>query len=177
MNTATPVIDPPRWQDVRVVARLIIVIGLPGAAKTTVARRLAAQARAYRFNADEWMAALGAGPWDAAVRDRVEALQWKVAQDLLTVGTSALIEWGTWTRAERDRLREGARRLGARVELCVVDAPDAELWRRVTTRGMEDPPITREQITQWRSLFQAPSPAERAMYDHIYRGEDIDLAR
>lgn len=147
---------------------LIVVCGLPGSGKTTIARELAVTTPAYRFNADEWMGALGTNLWDAPVRDRGETLQWRVAQELLTLGTSVVIEWGTWSRAERDALRAGAHDLGVRSELCVVDAPDEELCRRISARGLEDPPITQDQIIQWRMLFERPSTDELALFDYVH---------
>src|SRR3546814_13800619 len=54
------------------------------------------------------MDALGVNLWDADVRASIEALQWGVAQDLMRLGTSVIIEWDTWGREERDVLREGA---------------------------------------------------------------------
>lgn len=41
--------------------RLILVCGLPGAGKTTLARRLADEVPAVRLSGDEWMVALGIG--------------------------------------------------------------------------------------------------------------------
>src|SRR3546814_8668133 len=54
------------------------------------------------------MDALGVNLWDADVRASIEALQWGVAQDLMRLGTSVIIEWDTWGREEREVLREGA---------------------------------------------------------------------
>lgn len=77
---------------------------------------------------------------------------------------SVVVEWGSWSRYERDELREEARRLGASAELHVVDAPDEELWRRISARGREEPAITLDQVRTWRALFEAPTPEELALY-------------
>lgn len=63
--------------------RLIVICGLPGSGKTTLARQLATEHGGVRLCPDEWMAELGVNLWDGAFRDRVEALQWALAQDLL----------------------------------------------------------------------------------------------
>src|SRR4051794_37583246 len=96
---------------------LVVICGLPGSGKTTHARVLERELPAVRFCPDEWMRALGISLHDEARRDRVEQFQWTLAKRLLSLGQSVLIEWGTWGRSERDRLREEARALGARVEL------------------------------------------------------------
>src|SRR5208282_4573232 len=90
-------------------ARLIIVCGLPGSGKTTLAKRLEATLRAIRFCPDEWMGALSLDIYDEGKRAKIEALQWKFAQSLLALGLTVILEWGTWGRSERDTLRAGAR--------------------------------------------------------------------
>ena len=97
--------------------RLIIVCGLPGSGKTTHAEQLAALHGGFRLSADDWMGVLDINLWDGDARDRIERLQWELAQDLLRRGQTVIIEWGTWGRSERDALREGARARGAAVEL------------------------------------------------------------
>jgi predicted kinase len=104
-------------------ARLIIVCGLPGSGKTTLAKRLEESLPAVRLAPDEWMDALSIGLYDEESRARIEALQWKFGQELLKLGLAVIIEWGTWGRSERDTLREGARMLGAAVELHYLSAP------------------------------------------------------
>lgn len=113
------------------------------------------------------MSALGVDLWDAAMRERVEALQWLLAGDLLRVGVTVIIEWGTWGRSERDVLRVEARKLGASVELVYLDVPLDELWRRIQARGMEDPPIKRSDLDTWARTFQPPDEAEIRLYDRV----------
>jgi predicted kinase len=149
--------------------RLILLCGLPGSGKTTVATALARDLPGLRLSPDDWLAALGVNLWDSACRDRVEALQWTLAQDLLALGLTVIIEWGLWGRDERDRLRERARALGAAVELRYLDVPVDELWRRLQARDLEDPPIRRDDLLRWAAQIQAPDDDELALYD---RAED-----
>lgn len=62
-------------------------------------------------------------------------------------------------------MRRGARVLGAAVELHYLSAPLEVLFDRVKSRGMENPPISREELSQWQQLFQAPTAEEMALYD------------
>ena len=146
-------------------ATLIILCGLPGSGKTTLGQALDGRLRAIRFAPDEWMHALALDYYDEERREKIEALQWTLAQQLLALGLIVIIEWGTWGRSERDALRVGARALGAAVELDYLAAQPDVLFERIQRRGMEHPPIAREALTRWHELFQAPTPEELALYD------------
>ena len=150
--------------------KLIVICGLPGSGKTTLARQLAGEVGAVRLCPDEWLSDLEIDLWDEDVRSRVETLQWKLAKDILRLGTSVIIEWGVWAREERDRLREGARELGAAVELHYLDVPLDELWRRIKARNETGDPsaatIEREHLEQWsEQFFQPPTEEERSLFD------------
>jgi predicted kinase len=145
--------------------RLIIVCGLPGSGKTTHAKLLEGSLSAIRFSPDEWMDALALDLYDEDRRSKIEALQWKLCQELLTLGVTVIVEWGTWGRSERDALRLGARALGAAVELHYLSAPADVLFDRIQRRGLENPPIRRHQLLQWVEKFQAPTSDEMTLFD------------
>ena len=146
-------------------ARLIIVCGLPGSGKTTHARRLETDVGAIRLCADEWMEALAVDLWDETMRAKMEGLQWQLGQQLLALGLTVIVEWGTWAKSERHILRVRARELGAAVELHYLTAPVDVLLDRIQRRHMENPPITREQLLHWADVFQTPTQEELALFD------------
>jgi predicted kinase len=149
--------------------RLILVCGLPGAGKTTLARRLADGIPAVRLCPDEWMASLGFDLYDEVGRDRLEAQFWRLAQDLLRLGQSAILESGFWLRSDRDEKRLGARALGAAVELHYLDVSLDERWRRIERRNAEGSwhtvPITRSQLEHYERFFEIPERAEMDLFD------------
>jgi predicted kinase len=111
------------------------------------------------------MEALEIDLYDSTARERIEALQWKLAQHLLRLGQTVIIEWGTWGRSERDALRTGARALGAAVELHFLDAPVNVLYERIRLRNMESPPIQQDDLVKWNEAFERPTPEEMALFD------------
>ncbi len=151
------------------VGRLVIVCGLPGSGKSTVAKRLESEYGGVRLCPDDWMDALRIDLFDVAVRARIENLQWSLARRLLELQQVVVIEWGTWAREERDALREGARALGAAVELHVLDEPVEVLWERVGRRGPEKRvgrrALTRADLESYGTSFQRPNEDELRLYD------------
>jgi predicted kinase len=150
-------------------ARLILTCGLPGAGKTTLARQLAANRGAVRLTKDEWLTALGSSPWDTPTREKVEQELWRLAQELLRLGLSVVLDFGLWARSERDEMRSAARGIGVAVELHFLDITADELWRRIEARNSRPPwgnyPIRRTDLDGWLAVFQAPDAAELALFD------------
>ena len=149
--------------------RLVVITGLPGSGKTTRAMEIARTLPAVRFCPDDWMMASGIDLWDAARRAQIEAFQHTLAFDLLATGIHVVIEWGTWSRAERDALRDAARSIGASVELHHLTASTDELWRRIEQRDREgrwgSRSITRQELDEWTAIYEVPTPEELATYD------------
>jgi predicted kinase len=150
-------------------ARLILICGLPGAGKTTLARALAAEVSAVRLSPDEWKHALGIDYYDEDGRVRLEAQLWVLAQELLGLGMNVILEHGFWARSERDELRGAARAMGVPVELRYLPASVDELWRRLAVRNQEarpgTAPIARDDLERWAQQFEAPSAEELALFD------------
>ena len=149
--------------------RLVVITGLPGSGKTTLATALARSSSAVRLCPDDWMMASGIDLWAADVRSRVEEFQFGLAMDLLRAGRTVIIEWGVWSREERDALRDAARSVGAAVELRFTSAPVDELWRRIVARDLEgrwaSRSITRAELDEWATIYEPPTDEELATYD------------
>ena len=147
----------------------MLTCGLPGAGKTALARQLAADRSAVRLTKDEWLWALGSTPWDTPTREKVEHELWRLAQEILRLSLSVVLDFGLWARDERDELRSVARGLGVGVELHYLAVPTDELWRRIEARNAEPPwdryPIGRADFDAWLRVFQAPDAAELALFD------------
>ncbi len=164
---------------------LFITCGVPGSGKTTLALRLEAEQHAVRLTADEWLHelypnesddALNADlplverlQWVNAHRPLVERIQWALALRTLALGVNVVLDWGLWTREERDRYRTEAQERGVRVVVCVLDASRDELARRLKDRNAALPAGTfriDEALLDYAvERFERPTSAELALYD------------
>jgi predicted kinase len=149
---------------------LYMLCGLPGSGKTTRAKELEAAGEGILVSADDWVCRLYPDDAEAAARDErkghVEQVQWELVERLLGGGISVILDWGVWTRAERDHYRERARDLGATVQVVFVDTPIETLQERVAERNRSLPSgtfsISGEELDEWAAIFEPPSHEEMA---------------
>ena len=144
------------------------MVGLPCSGKTTLARRLEYQHSALRLTLDEWHLRLfGQDAEDPEHNSRhriIETLQWDVARRALALGTNVILDFGFWTREEREDYRSRAKQLGASSEVHFLDVPDDELLRRLAQRNTQSSVlafhIPEEMMKPWIAFFQKPMPDE-----------------
>ena len=147
----------------RTVAKLFLIVGLPGAGKTTLAKALAAERRALRLTPDEWVIALFGGRDDVR-RWVLEARLLSLAFEALRLDTSIVLDFGFWGRDERSALRWLARAAGVECEVVYVAVDRATQLVRIAHRQATTPdqtfPMTEAEVDTWRAQFQAPDQAE-----------------
>ena len=151
--------------DAHLPPTLYMLCGLPGSGKTTRAKELEAAGEGVVLNADDWVWRLYPDDAEAAARDerkgRVERVQWELVERLLRGGISVILDWGVWTRAERDHYRQRAHDLGATVRIVFLDVPIETLHERVAQRNRSLPTgtfrISAEELDEWAASFEPPS--------------------
>lgn len=146
---------------------LLLMCGLPGAGKTTLAKRLEVERCAIRLTPDEWILALGLDPYDEPRRSLVEGIQWDVARRALALGTSVILDFGFWSRRERDDFRFRAAALGVGFEIHFVNASRDELLARLQARnaspGAGDVIVDSAELDKYIAWFEPPAPDENAI--------------
>ena len=153
-------------------ARLWLVCGLPGAGKTTRARQILADTAAVYLTPDDWIVGLGVSLVDYEFRFGLQDLMLELAGQVLRAGASVVVEFGSWSRDERERIRQVAVSAGAATELHFVDAPLDELVRRVRSRGGPDAEaLASDVLLATHDRFERPTPDEIALFDR-YVGPD-----
>jgi hypothetical protein len=94
-------------------ATMLLMVGLPGAGKTTRAKELAATHHALLLTPDEWMIPLFGESMADGKRFVLEGRLISVALQALRLGTSVVLDYGLWGRDERSALRWLARSAGS----------------------------------------------------------------
>jgi predicted kinase len=151
-------------------ATMTLLIGLPGSGKTTLAKQLEVERAALRLTPDEWMSSLFNTNEHEGKRWVLESeLLWGVAARTLALGNSVILDYGCWSREERELFRTRSEHLGARTELIVLDLPLKIIWQRLEARNALAPTATfqvsRQELDSWDKLFERPAPDELAGYD------------
>lgn len=150
------------------MATLHLMVGLPCSGKSTLARTLEHEHAALRLAPDEWHIRLfgqdAEEPEHQARHTLIETLLWEVARRALALGVNVILDFGFWTRAEREDFRSRAKRLGASSEVHFLDVAEDELLRRLThrnaQRSLQTFCIPEEMMRPWFALFQKPTSDE-----------------
>ena len=149
------------------MATLHIMVGLPCSGKTTRAKQLEAELPALRLTPDEWHLRLFGQDAEAPEHDErhgaVESIMWQVARRSLALGVNVILDFGFWSREERDGLRAQARALGVGFEMHYLALPEEELLRRLRARNRERGScfvISEQAMRGYMALFQPPTEQE-----------------
>ena len=145
-------------------ATMLLMVGLPGAGKTTRAKELAAVHRALRLTPDHWMIPLFGDSMADGKRFVLEGRLISVALQALRLGISVVLDFGLWGRDERSALRWLARSAGAACQVVYLPVDEDVQLARIAHRQATAPHQTflmsKADVDQWREQFQVPDAAE-----------------
>lgn len=125
------------------MATLHLIHGFVSAGKTTFSRTLEVKTSAIRFTLDEWIVKLYGHnpPADkfAEYSDRVCNLIWQLTEQLLDLGQDVILDFGFWSRADRDEARKFAQSVNAEVKLYSIYCSDEVMKQRTKLRNKNLP--------------------------------------
>lgn len=158
--------------------RLILLAGLPGSGKTTIAREL--EARGFlRICPDERVfeqhGHYGRDFPRGSYKIRERPILAEVAAELraaLAAGRDVVLDHGLWTLDERQEWRQVGKDTGAVVTLVYLPASHDELWERIKERNastFDDPNamfFSEDDLRRHAGRFVAPGPDEQHVVCH-----------
>jgi predicted kinase len=146
------------------VPALILMVGLPGAGKTTRAKELAAANHALRLTPDDWMAPLFGDGMADGTRFVLEGRLISVALQALRLGVGVVLDFGLWARDERSALRWLARANGAACRVVYLPVDKDVQLARIAGRQQAEPhrtfAMSEADVDRWRIQFQVPDAEE-----------------
>lgn len=150
------------------MATLYLMVGLPCSGKTTRAKELENELSALRLTPDEWHVSLFGHDIHDPDHDKrhniIEERLWEIAIRALSLGTNIILDFGFWSKEEREYFRWQAKKIGARSEIIFMDVEKEELMRRVRVRNenLTDSIhyVPEDMMMSWIGLFQKPDVNE-----------------
>ena len=150
--------------------KVYLMCGKICSGKSTHARELRKEHRAVVLSVDEITLALfgqDAGEKHDDYVARAEAYLYRKSLEIVESGISVILDWGFWTKEERDYARQfyGSRNIP--YEFHYIDVDDAEWHRRLEKRNAA---ITRGELdayyvddglaAKFAAIFEKPEPGE-----------------
>ena len=155
------------------MAKVIMTCGRICGGKSTYARRLQAEGNAVILSIDEITLSMfpeGAGELHDTYAGRAERYLLNLSLQILKTGTDVILDWGLWTRAQRERLRVFYTEHGMEYEIRYLQVGKAEWERRIRKRNAgqkEDPSVyyvDEGLLRKVESLFEEPSADETDVF-------------
>jgi predicted kinase len=148
--------------------RVHLLAGLNGSGKTTYARRLQVELPAVRFTQDEWMVRLCQLSYDdpgyAGVVRLCREQIWETALQVLSVGTDVVLDWNSWSRAQRAEWAAKARDHGYLAVVHYLNVPLETAIGRAELRAASNTPgayaLTATEVRHLQTIFEEPGPGE-----------------
>ena len=152
------------------MAKVIMTCGKICCGKSTYARRLREERNGVILSIDEIMLTLfpeGAGEMHDTYTLRAEKYLLNLSLQILTRGTDVILDWGLWTRAQRERLRGFCAEHGIDSEIHYLRIPQDEWERRIRKRNAARDPEQPDAYTvdegllrKVEALFEEPAAEE-----------------
>lgn len=151
------------------MAEVIITCGKLCSGKTTCAKKLSRERNGVILSIDEVMLALfpeGAGEKHDLYVRRTEEYLLSLSLQLTRTGTDVILDWGLWTREQRDRIRAFYRAHDTAYRICYLRISSEEWNRRIRKRnaGQKENPsayyVDEGLLRKFESLFEEPGADE-----------------
>lgn len=102
------------------MATLYLMVGLPCSGKTTRAKEWENEVFALRLTPDEWHVSLFGHDIDDPDHDKKHGLSepmlWQIAARVLSLGTNIILDFGFWSKEEREDFRASAKKSAREVK-------------------------------------------------------------
>lgn len=122
------------------MARVMLMCGKICSGKSTYARELMKRRKAVILSVDEITLALfgrNAGEKHDEYVERAEKYLYEKSLEIIGIGTDVILDWGFWTKAERDGAREFYGSRGIEYEFYYISIGDDEWEKRLAKRNSE----------------------------------------
>ncbi len=121
------------------MATIHLIHGFVGYGKTTFAKKLSEETEGERFTHDEWMNDLyGSNPPPEQFQAYCDIIKIKILEMvelIIKTGQDVILDFGFWTRKERDEYRQKAKDLNADCIIYTMDCNLETAKERVSRKG------------------------------------------
>ena len=149
------------------MSKVIMTCGKICCGKSTYARKLQAERNAVILSIDEITLTLfpeGSGEMHDTYALRAEQYLLNLSLQILRTGTDVILDWGLWTRAIRDRIRQFyAAQGGIETELHYLRIDPEEWERRIRKRNASGDAayyVDEGLLNKVKTMFEEPSAEE-----------------
>jgi len=152
------------------MAKVMMTCGKICSGKSTWAEKLRKENRAVILSIDEIMLALfcgNAGEKHDVYVERARGYLYQKSLEIISAGTDVVLDWGFWTKAERDFARSFYGSHGITNEFYYIGVDDDEWRRRIDKRnrdilaGKSDAYYIDEGLAaKFTAIFEKPDPSE-----------------